>query len=268
MNISTFDHYRDLIKFLSKREHLTFRQICQKTNIHSSYFSRVMNDRADFSKEQLFLIGEIFQLSGWELDFFLLLGERDSSSVKGHADYLDQKVKAIKNEKQTVLSNLKGITQTMSEKEKEDYYKNPWTALVLMYLTIEKYRKKPKLMAKALHTDFSVIEKQLRTLIKLGLIQKKGEDFEVIKKSIHIDETHKMHRPNLINWRLQAIHYLQQGQAKESDWQFSTLFSTTEEKKKKIRDLFKTFVVEAQKMVGPESPESEVKVFYMNFDLY
>ena len=86
MHLSTFDHYRELIKSLSKRETLTFRQICQITNIHSSYFSRVMNERADFSQEQLFLIGKSLKLSGWELDFLLLLGERDPSIVATNCD--------------------------------------------------------------------------------------------------------------------------------------------------------------------------------------
>ena len=267
MNLSTFDHYRELIKSLSKRENLTFRQICQITTIHSSYFSRVMNERADFSQEQLFLIGKSLKLSGWELDFLLLLGERDSSSVKNHADYVDKKIVAIRNEKQKVLSNLKDLDLTMSEQEKEEYYQNPLTALVLMYLTIQKYRKKPKLIAKALHLDSTVIDQEIRTLIKLNLV-KEGDGLEVIKRSIHIDESHKMHGRNLVNWRLESINYLQKGHKKEADWQFSTLFSTTEEKKRKIRDLFKKFVIEAQKMVGPEAPDTEVEVYHMNFDLY
>ena len=267
MNLSTFDHYRELIKSLSKREVLTFRQICQITNIHSSYFSRVMNERADFSQEQLFLIGKALNLTGWELDFLLLLGERDSSSVKNHADYVDRKIVAIRNEKQKVLSNLKDLNLTMSEQEKEEYYQSPLTALVLMYLTIQKYRNRPKLIAKALHLDPAIIDKEIRTLIKLNLVRE-NDGLEVINRSIHIDESHKMHKQNLINWRLESINYLQKGQKKGHDWQFSTLFSTTEEKKKEIRDLFKKFVVEAQKMVGPEDHDAEVDVYHMNFDLY
>ncbi len=268
MNLSTFDDYRELIKSLFKDEGLSYRQVCEKTNIHSSYFSRVMSDKADFSQEQLYLIGKACKLSGWELDFLLLLGERDSSSLKNHSEYVDKKIKKIRNEKQKVLTNLKNITHTMSEQEKEEYYRTPLTALVLMYLTIEKFRKKPKLISKSLHLEHQIIEIQIRKLMNLNLIEEKRGQIKIIKSSIHIDESDKMHLPNLVNWRLESINYLQRGQKKDSDWQFSTLFSTTLEKKKKIKALFKKFVVEAQSIVGPEPSTADVEVYHMNFDLY
>ena len=137
-----------------------------------------------------------------------------------------------------------------------------------MYLTIEKYRKRPKLISKELYLDPHIIDKQIHILINLGLIEEKNGRLKIIKTSIHIDETDKMHIPNLVNWRLESINYLQKGLKQDSDWQFSTLFSTTPEKKKKIKDLFKKFVVEAQSMVGPEAQDAEVNVYHMNFDLY
>ena len=109
MNLSTFDNYRELIKSLFKAEGLSYRQVCQKTNIHSSYFSRVMSEKADFSQEQIYLIGKVCKLSGWELDFLLLLVERDSSSLKIHSQYIDKKIKAIRNEKQKVQKSESSI---------------------------------------------------------------------------------------------------------------------------------------------------------------
>ena len=70
--------------------------------------------------------------------------------------------------------------------------------------------------------------------------------------------------PRFGQLELESINYLQEAE-KGLSWQFSTLFSTTLEKRK-IKSLLKSLLSRHKAWVT--AADAEVNVYHMNFDLY
>lgn len=261
-----FNDYRELIKDLCKEQGHSFKAVALETGIHTSYFSRVMVDKADFNQEQLFLIGQTLGLHGWELDFLLLLGEWSRSGNASHKSFLKTKIKAIQDEKNKVIGELDQVYEGLTFEDKILYYREALTAKIHMYLTIDRYRKNKALISKKLFISENKLNSELNKLESLGLIEQKKTKIIMKQFSVHLEENDPLSPDNHINWRLESISQLKRRESKPTDYHMSAVFSTDEEGKGRIKNLFKEFVVSAQKEAV--KMKSNAEVFSISFDLY
>ncbi|MEK6706511.1 MAG: DUF4423 domain-containing protein [Bdellovibrionota bacterium] len=264
-----YDHldYRAYITMVSRKKRISFKHIAKRCGIHASYFSRVMVNKAHFSQEQLFGIGNFFELREEQLRYLLLMGQHDSSGNDSHRVYLKNNLLSIQAKRQQVAEKLKDASHIRADsKEIDEYYRETVTAKIHMYLTINKYRLSPQLIAKKLHLSASKLEQELKKLEKLGLITIKDNTISMLHKSIHLEEHHPASPSNHINWRLEAVHNLARRESVLSDYHFSGAFSADEDTKLQIKQMLKDVLVKIQALVAKNhEPES---VYAIGFDLY
>ena len=269
-NISFYDEYREIIKDLSKEASLSFKKIAESCQIHSSYFSRVMVDKADFNQEQLYKIAKALDLLDWEIDYLLALGELAGSGNVNHKNFVQKRINKLKEEHQKLKRNLHKSSEGLSEKDIESLYTDPLTPIIYLHLTIKRFRDNTELISKKLGLSKVQLNSELQKLQKLGIIRIEGKnDIFINIKTIHFDEANPIFNRFLINRRIDSLSRATKREKGPSDYQFSVLFSSTEEKKKEIKALFLEFVRKAQK-ASMEGEKSRAKkdLFSMNFDLY
>jgi uncharacterized protein (TIGR02147 family) len=267
-NLARYDNYRAIIKEFSKSKGISFRSLAESTYIHSSYFSRVMVGKADFSEEQLYLIGKCFNFKEWELEYFLLLGDYQRSGNVQHQIFLKNKISVIQKRKLKLVSELEGVHSKFTEQEVSNYYAEAVTAKIHMYLTLGRYCDNPSLLCKKIYISEKKLKSQLTLLKDLKIIAIKGGKVQVLKTHVHLDESHPASPNNHINWRLEAINKISKKEIQPTDYHLSATFSTNEKTKTKVRDLFKDFVLKAQKEVSKSPPKESDKVYYLGLDLF
>jgi hypothetical protein len=267
INITRYDNYRDIIIKLSKDQKISYKSLAQSANIHTSYFSRVMGDNADFSGSQLFLIGKSLGLNEWEMEYFLLLGEYFSSSTSDHKNYLKNKIVETQKLRQKVISQLNDVETEFSDTHIATYYQEAVTAKIHMLLTIAKFRKNPLLICNKIMIPEHKLHMELQKLQSLGVISVNDDDeISVDKFHIHLDESSPVSPDNHVNWRLETIQYIKRRTPRPSDYHLSAAFSCDEKTKLKIKEMFKKFVIQAQKATSETKGQPEVQ--YISFDLY
>lgn len=268
MNESIIEYldYRDIIKIWCKSLKISQKSLAQSAGIHTSYFSRVMTGQADFSSAQLYLIAGDLKLLKWELDYFLMLGEYWNTSNFAHKAYLKQKIEDIQKERTKVISKLQDVDTKLSEDHIRIYYLEAVTAKIHMLLTIEKYRRNPSLICNKILIPEFKLNLELEKLESLGIIRQSNKKIEVIKFNVHLEESSDVSPLNHINWRLETISNLQKRTPRPSDYHMSAVFSTDETGKVKIKEMFKEFVVNAQKVAGQINDQEDV--YHISFDLY
>jgi transcriptional regulator with XRE-family HTH domain len=258
--------YREAIKDLSKINRISYKSLASSARIHTSYFSRVMQSKAGFSREQLFLIGQDLQFNAEQLDFFMVLGEYDNSSLADHRQYLLGKIKKIQDDKNRLINNLPMESKELTAEDKSIYYQESMTAKVHMLLTIDKYRANRSMIAKKLSITDHKLDRELEKLAGLNLIEFKGREIELLKSSVHLEEADPLSLQNHINWRLETIHYLTKRYTNPSDYHLSAMFSCDEESKNKIKEEFKHFIIKVQQTVKESKNNDEA--YFIGFDLY
>ncbi|NRA68269.1 MAG: DUF4423 domain-containing protein [Pseudobacteriovorax sp.] len=257
--------YREIIKNVCETRSLTYRDLAENCQIHASYFSRVMREKADFSHEQVFLICQYLGFEDDELDYLLTLRDAQTSSQHEHASYCWRKAKALQDKHSKTGKRLKK-TEEPDPTHIDEYYKSSWTAIIHMYLSIDRFRLQPETIAKHLNLSPKMVERELSLLKKLKIIYMKNGHLQLSNKRIHLEADSPLSQRNHINWRLQALTSLSETRTKDSDYHMSAVFSATETGKRKIREKYKEFVAEAQK-IAEEAGTGE-EVYAISFDLF
>jgi transcriptional regulator with XRE-family HTH domain len=268
MNNRVFNYldYPDFIKDTAKNLGISYKTLATSARIHTSYFSRVMQGRADFSKEQLFLISKDLKLGPEEIDYLLMLGELRSSSLEEHKKFVLKKIKVIQSEKGKLLKKLTKETSELSKEDIAIYYQESITAKVHILLTIPKYQTTPLLICKKLFISEVKLNQELQKLKNLKIINLSKSKISIIKNSVHLDESHMASQQNHINWRIETINHLIKRSGNPSDYHLSAMFSCDENGKSEIKDHFKKFIVEVQKIVQL-SPDND-DAYFIGLDLY
>lgn len=268
MKASIFDYldYVSFIKDTSKEIGINYKSLANSARIHSSYFSRVMQEKADFSREQLFLISNDLKLNSEEKEFLLLLGEYKSSSLDAHKKFLFKKIKKIKNEKLKLLNKLTSDTDELSSEDITIYYQESITAKIHMMLTLDKYRYSPNLISKKLFISDTKLNREIKKLAGLNIIKFKDDKITLLKHSVHLDEAHPASIQNHINWRMESINHLTKRNANPSDYHLSAVFSCDDNAKMEIKNKFKKFIIDVQKIV--QKSETNEEVYYIGLDLH
>ncbi len=274
MNINIFEYldYRDVIKNFSKFKKITYKTLATSAGIHTSYFSRVMQNLADFNLDQLYFIGKDLQLKDDELEYFFLLGKSQAAASQQVKKYFLTQIENLQKKHNKLINKLERIDHSFSFGDYEIYYREVVTAKIHMLLTIDKYLSNATLILKKLNIDEAKLNEELIKLQSLNIIKIINMDqldsikIRLLKRSIHLEESNPLSFGNHINYRLENIQKLTKRRIQNSDYHFSVLFSSNEKTKAKIKELFKKFIVETQHLVvSGDSPE---EIYFIGFDLY
>ena len=265
-NIFNNLEYRPFIKASSKKQSISYKSLSTSARIHTSYFSRVMKMGADFSREQLYLIGMALRLKEEELEYLLLLGELNNSGDPGHSAFLKNKIEALQQEHGKLLKKFKKTSLELSQSEVDLYYRESITAKIHMLMTIEKYSDSPYLLCKKIFISEQKLNDELEKLEDLKIIERHKNKVQVVKHTVHLDAAHPASVQNHINWRMETIQNLFMRRSSPSDYHLSAMFSCDEKTKNDIKELFKEFVVDAQNLVKECSNTDDA--FYIGMDLF
>jgi hypothetical protein len=258
--------YRPFIRASAKKLGISYKALSTSARVHTSYFSRVMNMSADFSREQLYLIGSALRLKEEELEYLLLLGEFNNSGDPGHHAFLKNKIQGLQQEYGKLLKKFKNTSLELTQSDVDLYYRESVTAKIHMLLTINKYAESPSLLCKKIFISEQKLSDQLEKLENLKIIERYKNKVQVIKHTVHLDAAHPASIQNHINWRLETIQNLSLRKAVPSDYHLSAMFSCDQKTKNDIKELFKEFVVEAQNLV--KQCRNTDDAFYIGMDLF
>ena len=263
----SFDDYREVIKEKARLHKLSFKKISEKTKIHSSYFSRVMNEQADFSEEQLFKLGIELKLDSDAMDFFQLLGSLSRSSCFEHKSFIQSKINTLRLKHSNLLPELSEVHSNLNEEEVQTYYADIINGMVHMYLTIPRFRSNPQHIKDKLGISSSKLQSVISTLRSIGIVSiDSNGQIEISKKSIHLDEKHPMSATNHANWRINSLSYLNKRDPKPTDYHLSACFSADSTTKIKIVQVLKDAIVETQSLVNDN--KSTDNVYFLGIDIY
>lgn len=262
--IFEFKDYRLFLKSWSKINKTPLKKLAESINLHVSYFSRVMVGQAHFSKEQLYKIGKAVDFNHEELEYFLLLGDADSSGLIDHANFIQNKISNIQRAK---LQANYGVTSTFHDNsEVMEYYQMALTSTVHMLLTIERFAENPLLICKKLEIDEEELLKQLSLLEKLRLIKcVNSSPVEILQETIHIKSTNPLSKTNHINRRIEAIKQIQKNKRVNNQKHISVCFSGNDDIANFVSEKFAKFLGELKEEIDGQKPTT---VYHLNFDFW
>lgn len=257
-----------LVIALIKLKKLNYRLVSNFTNIHASYFTRVIKGDAKFSQQQIFSILKIFDLSESEIDYAILLWQLDQAVSSDEQKYfknkIEQKQKEVKQLKRRL--NAKEIEPIQVTDTLVNYYDDPLTSIIHMFLTIDKFKNNSSLILEKIDIDKTTLQSELLKLNSLNLIRLKNDVITHVEDSVHLPQESIYSKRNHTNWRLKTIFNLQSSYKNSSDYNFSAIFTGDEKLKQSIQKAILDSIVEIGNQV--EKCKNADEVYHLGFDLW
>ncbi|MBL7542751.1 MAG: TIGR02147 family protein [Bdellovibrionaceae bacterium] len=268
MNLFEYTSYRDLIKdkIVSLKQlnsKYTFDGLAISMSIHKPYLSKVLNQKGNFTSDQLFKCCQYLKLTEIERHYFLALYEENTSTLQERKNVLNDTLEKIRRKALKSSSIYNEEESIANSLQMTNYFIDPHYPLIHMFLLIKKYRDDLDLISEKLNISKEKLSEYIENLHYLNIIEKRGRDIVVQKEFVRLPENSHM---------ITAFRSLSKAKSLEKINQTSTdnylsmhvFFTADENGRNKIQKLFLEFLEEAKKISDKSKTED---VLQLNFDL-
>lgn len=266
----TCQSYRELIKSSLEQGKLfdptlTAQRLAEAVGIQKSYLSKVLNERADFNSDQLYLIGDFFQWTEEQMKFALLLLEFDRSSVQTRKKLLREEIEKIQHKHVQIKEVISAPSLDSHQEFFHEYYLNPWVQIVHIGLSIPRYATNIQLLAEDLHLPESMVGEAVKLLLKRNILREiNGKGLEIIIQQIHLSKDSLVFKAWQTQIRLIALQRLQSAPQK-TDYSFNVVFSADEPTRKKLQAEILALLKKAEAQV---QDAAEKDIFFLGLDYF
>lgn len=265
--MSIFEHndYRDLIT--SSLEGKIGRgskvKLAEVLNCNPGYISQVLNkSKIHFSAENIIKISAFLKLNSNEEEFLLALFYLERSGSKELVKHWQNKVSLIQKQHSKVESQVKNLSQELSESAQAIYYSHWAYSAIHMVVSIDKFKT-----AEAIATRLKISEQLATKIVKFleenKLIIKDKTHYQIGKTRIHLKSNSPLVKSHHQNFRNKAITSLEE--ENDFDLHYSGALTLSKKDAIKVRQLLLKFLADKEEILIPSANE---EIVALNFDLF
>jgi hypothetical protein len=242
----------------------SYQTLAAACKIQKTYLSRFFRGLAHLNADQMFLASDFLDFNSKEQYFLRLLHEIDRSTIEKRRLQLLQELRKIQQENTQTGKHLQAKESIPSDPLIGTYFLDPLMHIVHMFLTIDSFRKQPKLIANSLSISSQQLSQILEHLDRMGLIKCLKNDIKVLKDNLHLPSQSQYAKPfrmlirNLAMGKTQNI-------TNEDGYFFSAVFSADQHFINSARNQFNNFIPKIEKQVLSGQIEN---VYQMHIDLF
>tara|TARA_B110001454_G_scaffold158569_1_gene147885 strand:- start:21019 stop:21831 length:813 start_codon:yes stop_codon:yes gene_type:complete len=266
MSVFEISSYKDIIKYkvgLLKKVNFkyTFDSLAKAIDVHKPYLSRVLNQKGDLSSDQIYKCSRYLKFSDLEKQYFALVYEENISTLPDRKSMLTNEMDKIR--RKALKSDVLYPETPQDIERPENYFLDPYHALVHMHLLIPKYKNNTDLIAAKLNLSKPKVNEYVEALHDMQIINKTGSEIKIMKEFVRLpDSSHLMTSFRNLS-KLKALEKITQ-LPNEDYLSMHVFFVADNSGKQKIQKLFLDFLNEAKKIADKSKCED---VYQLNFDL-
>lgn len=234
-------------------------QLARAAGCQLSYLSQVFSEKAELTPDHAAGIAQFWGLSKNETKYFLMLVHKDRAATPTLKRLYQEELEEMRKT-QSALSNKIEKKDTLKLDQQMVYHSSWILPAIHLLCLVPKANTAPEI-SKRLNLPLETVLKGLTALEEIGLLKKKGGEWQTILKAIHLPPTLFASNAH-IHWRQKAIQTIQSGLVEELH--YSAVFAISKKDGEKIKQLLMDQIVSLRKIVDP-SPEEEVYSFLCDF---
>lgn len=268
MNLFEYTSYKKLIKDkVSDMKQLnskyTFDGLALSMNVHKPYLSKVLNQKGNFTSDQLFKCCQYLKLSETEKNYFLMLYEENTSSLPDRKNALNDGLDKLRRKVLKSSSIYNEDDSAASSLQMTNYFIDPYYPLIHMFLLVKKFRENTELIADRLGLSKEKLGEYVESLHNLNIIEKRGKEITVQKEFVRLPENSHMITAFRSLSKIKSLEKINQTSI-DNYLSMHVFFTADELGRNKIQKLFLEFLEEAKKIADKSKSE---EVLQLNFDL-
>lgn len=236
-------------------------QMATHLGCQSGYVSQVLNTRANFSLEQSEALNQYLGHTYEEGHFFLLLVELERSGTPALHKRFQNEIDKILNQR-LILKDRVDIKKSLDPVDQATYYSSWYFAAIHVAVSVPGLSTRETLMH---HFGLSTqtVGEALQFLTSVGLLEKTGDQYTQGVTRLFLGKDSPMIKKHHTNWRIRAIHALDQGIDK--NLHFSTIVSLSANDLLLIKEKLVKSIEECRSIIRDSKEE---KICCLSLDLF
>jgi hypothetical protein len=229
-----------------------------------AYVSRVLSGVAELSQEQAYAIQPVLGHSPEEVDFFILLLDRDRAGDAAWRAYCDRRIEAARETRADLRKKFKNAG-TVSREVQTVYYSSAHYAAIHVCISVPELQTVAAL-EKLLKLPQERIIEVLQFLAESGLALEDKGRWRIGHSRLHLGRDSMLIRQHHGNWRMEALKSLDRGKGAQGidDLHYSSVVSVSREDAIRLKDHWLKALEEFNKTVAP-SAEETVRALVIDF---
>lgn len=255
MTIFEFDSYKsfleDWIQGQPRKGRGQVSQIAKLLGIHTTMVTHVIRGKANLSVSQAVDLSRYIGLSEFEMEYFLLLVQKEREAGKVGRDYFDQRLKKMRQESLSISKQIK-VSKSLSEADQARFYSYWHYSAIRLIVSLEGC-KDTHSIAKALRLPHSKVQAAVSFLLSVGLcVEKNGQlDFGPAETFVGRESPHYLR--HITNWRLKAIEHFDS--LSNEDLALTYPVMVSEKDFLRVREILVKALSEIRELAGPSKSE-------------
>jgi uncharacterized protein (TIGR02147 family) len=256
---------RDLIQANKKAGHdITSQKVAEAAGVTGSFLSQALNEKQEFSNDQVFAICRYFELSEEEAEYAVLLNEYSRSQSKKRRQEL---YRQIEEEQHAHLRFVEYVHFDKIDRESspvDDYLCDTYAPVVDSYMEEDRYLKNPEALRKKLGLDPTRFERALDLNVRANILGLDEKGYHRKHGELMVYKINLAAKYNAILSRLKSIEKIFKGD--DSDFTGTLIFCANDEFVTRIKAEILT-EHNAMKTQYQSEPEKD-DLLFVNLDLF
>lgn len=250
-----YDDYKAYLRDeLERRQRIQKGQkskFAESVGCHGAYLSQVLNGDADLSLEHAERANRYFGHGKDESLYFVFMVQFARAGTKALKGLFASELRRIK-ENQFELKNRLEFKRTLTEADQVIYYSAWYYAAIHVLVSVPGCNDREGLSQK-LGLTIDLVGRVLDFLKSVGLVVQKGHSYEVGTTSIHLESKSPMIAKHHTNWRMRAIHSLDQVRSK--DLHYSSVVTVSQADADRVRSILVRAIDDIRRIVKDSKDE-------------
>jgi len=269
MQIYEFDTYQDFIKKYVEQQKtignsVTYQFLAQEMRMQKSYFSKILASNASLNLDQAYLLAQSIKLNPEQKDYLYLLIEYEKATLPELKKELKEKILKVRHEKSQTNQYIKQDSIDFNSEEIQRYYLLAETQLIHIALSISRYQSSPQKLLFDLNISDSILQKSLKILEDLGLIEIGANKISLKKSGLHLPPSSPFYHQWSTQFKLKGIEKLKILEEQDK-YNFTASFSGSDSEKEAIKLEFLKLLKKIEKIVKKGKNNH---LYQIHFDLF
>lgn len=257
MVVFEYFEYRKILKDWARKARIerrgTVASLAEAVRVHPTFLSQVMSGKRDLSAEQALAAAQHMGFAAMEREYFFLLVQKERAGTKDLSAFYEEKLTKMRAERLNLEKRLEAH-RTLTDEERAVFYSSWIYSAIRLFCSIGGSQT-----LDAIASRFSLSREKtteiLEFLCKTGLVKPAGGGYILGEQHTHVPRSSPFVVRHHLNWRLRAIHGLEN--ASEEEMHFTAPMAISKKDFHRIREKIVTLIQEAVE-VAKESPAEEL----------
>lgn len=237
-------------------------KLAKALKCHSAYISHVLNGMAHLNLEQAEAANKHLKHDAEESHYFILLTLYERAGTGTLKDYFMNQIRVVQ-ERRLTLRNRRDFKQSLSREDQATYYSAWYYSVIDLLAGSSAEFQSPESIAQYLSLPIEMVKGVIEFLLSRGILLTENGQYRLGETKIHLGNDSPMITKHHTNWRLQALHALEQGSSK--DFHYSSVVMISRRDLQKIKATLIQAIEEVRSAVKESGEEA---LFCYALDLF